>query len=139
MFLENQTDRFKVYLINLSPSNTIAYNPFLLLAGKPDSFWTYLASSIFSGLCVCAVMQPADTALTRMYAQPTRIDGESFPFSLSTVYLLSIFTFHFLHGDTHFSLAFLLTLSHTHSLSFPQKPMEDRLERFIGIQFIVFI
>ncbi|KAL7343701.1 mitochondrial carrier domain-containing protein [Rhodotorula toruloides] len=29
----------------------------------------YLLSSTFSGMCVCAVMQPADTALTRMYNQ----------------------------------------------------------------------
>lgn len=33
------------------------------------SIWTYLVSSTFSGICVCAVMQPADTALTRMYNQ----------------------------------------------------------------------
>jgi len=38
----------------------------------PDkSIWTYLASSSVSGICVCIVMQPADTALTRMYNQPT--------------------------------------------------------------------
>ncbi|PFH52255.1 hypothetical protein AMATHDRAFT_2261 [Amanita thiersii Skay4041] len=36
-----------------------------------DSTWTFLASSSFSGMCVCLVMQPADTALTRMYNQPT--------------------------------------------------------------------
>ncbi|KZP25279.1 oxaloacetate carrier [Athelia psychrophila] len=35
------------------------------------SIWTYLASSSVSGVCVCIVMQPADTALTRMYNQPT--------------------------------------------------------------------
>ncbi|KAN0065893.1 Mitochondrial oxaloacetate carrier protein [Thecaphora frezii] len=66
---------FKQYLTHLdvdSPSNR--YNPLRLLAGRPDSFTTFLASSIFSGLCVCAVMQPADTALTRMYNQPIRID-----------------------------------------------------------------
>ncbi|KAI6153861.1 mitochondrial carrier [Pisolithus tinctorius] len=36
-----------------------------------NSVWTYLASSSVSGVCVCLVMQPADTALTRMYNQPT--------------------------------------------------------------------
>ncbi|KIK30188.1 hypothetical protein PISMIDRAFT_671325 [Pisolithus microcarpus 441] len=36
-----------------------------------NSVWTYLASSSVSGICVCLVMQPADTALTRMYNQPT--------------------------------------------------------------------
>ncbi|OJA15235.1 hypothetical protein AZE42_07981 [Rhizopogon vesiculosus] len=36
-----------------------------------DSVWTFLASSSVSGICVCLVMQPADTALTRMYNQPT--------------------------------------------------------------------
>ncbi|KAJ7459151.1 mitochondrial carrier domain-containing protein [Mycena galericulata] len=36
-----------------------------------NSTWTFLASSSVSGLCVCLVMQPADTALTRMYNQPT--------------------------------------------------------------------
>lgn len=36
-----------------------------------DSTWTFLASSSVSGLCVCLVMQPADTALTRMYNQET--------------------------------------------------------------------
>lgn len=51
----------KTYLSNLKEEDTFKYNPALLLAGKPNSFWTYLASSIFSGLCVCAVMQPADT------------------------------------------------------------------------------
>lgn len=67
----------KTYLVNLNETNTFAYNPFLYMAGKPNSFWTYLASSTFSGLCVCAVMQPADTALSRVYNQPTYIDGES--------------------------------------------------------------
>ncbi|KZW00018.1 mitochondrial carrier [Exidia glandulosa HHB12029] len=38
-----------------------------------DSPWTYLASSSFSGLCTCIVMQPADTALTRVYNQPTQV------------------------------------------------------------------
>jgi len=36
-----------------------------------NSAWTFLASSSVSGVCVCIVMQPADTALTRMYNQPT--------------------------------------------------------------------
>ncbi|KII94257.1 hypothetical protein PLICRDRAFT_36511 [Plicaturopsis crispa FD-325 SS-3] len=36
-----------------------------------DSIWTFLASSSVSGACVCVVMQPADTALTRVYNQPT--------------------------------------------------------------------
>ncbi|KAI9512876.1 oxaloacetate carrier [Russula earlei] len=36
-----------------------------------DSIWTYLASSSVSGVCVLIMMQPADTALTRMYNQPT--------------------------------------------------------------------
>ncbi|KAF8560093.1 mitochondrial carrier [Imleria badia] len=36
-----------------------------------NSIWTYLASSSVSGVCVCIVMQPADTALTRLYNQPT--------------------------------------------------------------------
>lgn len=36
-----------------------------------NSPWTFLASSSVSGMCVCLVMQPADTALTRMYNQPT--------------------------------------------------------------------
>ncbi|KAI6135545.1 mitochondrial carrier [Pisolithus croceorrhizus] len=36
-----------------------------------NNVWTYLASSSISGVCVCLVMQPADTALTRMYNQPT--------------------------------------------------------------------
>ncbi|TDL28104.1 oxaloacetate carrier [Rickenella mellea] len=37
-----------------------------------NSVWTFLASSAVSGACVCLVMQPADTALTRMYNQPTQ-------------------------------------------------------------------
>ncbi|KAF8899066.1 mitochondrial carrier domain-containing protein [Infundibulicybe gibba] len=43
-----------------------------------DSALTFLASSSVSGICVCIVMQPADTALTRMYNQPTirRDDGK---------------------------------------------------------------
>ncbi|KAJ7597460.1 mitochondrial carrier domain-containing protein [Mycena floridula] len=36
-----------------------------------NSTWTFLASSAVSGMCVCLAMQPADTALTRMYNQPT--------------------------------------------------------------------
>ncbi|KAF9785776.1 mitochondrial carrier [Thelephora terrestris] len=36
-----------------------------------DSALTFLASSSVSGICVCVVMQPADTALTRVYNQPT--------------------------------------------------------------------
>ncbi|CEH17405.1 oxaloacetate carrier [Ceraceosorus bombacis] len=44
----------KSYLVNLKPENTFSWNPLLVLAGRPDSFWTYLASSTFSGLCVCA-------------------------------------------------------------------------------------
>ncbi|KJA28352.1 hypothetical protein HYPSUDRAFT_33716 [Hypholoma sublateritium FD-334 SS-4] len=36
-----------------------------------NSTWTFLASSTISGACVCLAMQPADTALTRMYNQPT--------------------------------------------------------------------
>ncbi|CUA71333.1 Mitochondrial oxaloacetate transport protein [Schizosaccharomyces pombe 972h-] [Rhizoctonia solani] len=39
--------------------------------GSADSTWTFLASSTISGICVCIMMQPADTALTRMYNQPT--------------------------------------------------------------------
>ncbi|EPS97866.1 hypothetical protein FOMPIDRAFT_1024897 [Fomitopsis schrenkii] len=37
-----------------------------------DSVWTFLASSSVSGMCVLAAMQPADTALTRVYNQPTK-------------------------------------------------------------------
>ncbi|EDR15214.1 uncharacterized protein LACBIDRAFT_301187 [Laccaria bicolor S238N-H82] len=44
-----------------------------------NSTWTFLASSSISGACVCVVMQPADTALTRMYNQPTILgpDGKT--------------------------------------------------------------
>lgn len=44
-----------------------------------SSIWTFLASSAVSGICVCIVMQPADTALTRMYNQPTKVmpDGRT--------------------------------------------------------------
>ncbi|GBE77232.1 mitochondrial carrier [Sparassis latifolia] len=38
-----------------------------------DSVWTFLLSSTVSGVCVLAAMQPADTALTRMYNQPTKL------------------------------------------------------------------
>jgi len=38
-----------------------------------NSTWTFLASSTISGICVCIVMQPADTALTRVYNQPTTL------------------------------------------------------------------
>ncbi|KAJ3494342.1 hypothetical protein NLJ89_g10827 [Agrocybe chaxingu] len=43
-----------------------------------NSTWTFLASSSVSGACVCLAMQPADTALTRMYNQPTIVgpDGK---------------------------------------------------------------
>ncbi|KAF9074894.1 mitochondrial carrier domain-containing protein [Rhodocollybia butyracea] len=41
-----------------------------------NSPWTFLASSSVSGACVCVVMQPADTALTRMYNQPTTRNAE---------------------------------------------------------------
>ncbi|KAI0046623.1 oxaloacetate carrier [Auriscalpium vulgare] len=37
-----------------------------------NSIWTYLASSSVSGICVLIMMQPADTALTRVYNQPTK-------------------------------------------------------------------
>ncbi|ORY31281.1 mitochondrial carrier domain-containing protein [Naematelia encephala] len=40
----------------------------------PSSFMTYLIASSFSGVCVCAAMQPADVALTRMYVQHTARD-----------------------------------------------------------------
>jgi solute carrier family 25 protein 34/35 len=36
------------------------------------SIWSYLASSSVSGVCVLVMMQPADTALTRVYNQPTK-------------------------------------------------------------------
>ncbi|KAJ3549899.1 hypothetical protein NM688_g5130 [Phlebia brevispora] len=38
-----------------------------------DSVWTFLVSSSVSGVCVLIAMQPADTALTRMYNQPTKV------------------------------------------------------------------
>lgn len=34
-----------------------------------QSIWTYLLASTFSGGCVCIVMSPADTVLSRMYNQ----------------------------------------------------------------------
>ncbi|KAI0283413.1 mitochondrial carrier [Russula aff. rugulosa BPL654] len=37
-----------------------------------NSIWTYLSSSSVSGVCVLVMMQPADTALTRVYNQPTK-------------------------------------------------------------------
>ena len=37
--------------------------------GVQDGPLMYLAASTFSGACVCTVMQPADTVLTRMYNQ----------------------------------------------------------------------
>ncbi|EIM92891.1 oxaloacetate carrier [Stereum hirsutum FP-91666 SS1] len=37
-----------------------------------NSVLTYLASSSVSGVCVLLMMQPADTALTRVYNQPTQ-------------------------------------------------------------------
>lgn len=40
---------------------------------SPTSIWTYLASSSVSGICVLIMMQPADTTLTRMYNQPTKV------------------------------------------------------------------
>ncbi|KAJ6621063.1 oxaloacetate carrier [Mycena sp. CBHHK59/15] len=54
------------------PSYNLAKN-FLVDRGilPANSTWTFLASSSVSGVCVCLVMQPADTALTRMYNQPT--------------------------------------------------------------------
>ncbi|KAH9947120.1 mitochondrial carrier [Amylocystis lapponica] len=39
---------------------------------RPDSIWTFLASSSVSAMCVLTMMQPADTTLTRMYNQPTK-------------------------------------------------------------------
>ncbi|KAL8276933.1 hypothetical protein RQP46_010661 [Phenoliferia psychrophenolica] len=48
--------------------------------GLKDGIAKYLLSSFFSGLCVCAVMQPADTALTRMYNQaPNSIGPDGKP------------------------------------------------------------
>ncbi|GAA6055454.1 hypothetical protein JCM3770_002834 [Rhodotorula araucariae] len=48
--------------------------------GMGDHIGTFLLSSTFSGLVVCAVMQPADTALTRMYNQsPNSIGPDGKP------------------------------------------------------------
>ncbi|KAH0838072.1 mitochondrial carrier domain-containing protein [Lanmaoa asiatica] len=63
-----------------------------------NSTWTYLASSAVSGACVCIVMQPADTALTRVYNQPTirlpdgRLQGTLYrnPIDCSTAHFLRI-------------------------------------------------
>ncbi|KIY74043.1 mitochondrial carrier [Cylindrobasidium torrendii FP15055 ss-10] len=41
-----------------------------------NSTWTFLASSTVSGACVLVAMQPADTALTRVYNQPTIRNAE---------------------------------------------------------------
>ncbi|GAA5855483.1 hypothetical protein JCM8547_007854 [Rhodosporidiobolus lusitaniae] len=48
--------------------------------GMGDHIGLYLMSSLFSGGCVCLVMQPADTALTRMYNQsPNSIGPDGKP------------------------------------------------------------
>ncbi|GAA6002186.1 hypothetical protein JCM10207_003115 [Rhodosporidiobolus poonsookiae] len=48
--------------------------------GVGDHIGLYLMSSLFSGGCVCLVMQPADTALTRMYNQsPNSIGPDGRP------------------------------------------------------------
>ncbi|GAA5954549.1 hypothetical protein JCM21900_005985 [Sporobolomyces salmonicolor] len=48
--------------------------------GIGDHIGLYLLASTFSGMCVCAVMQPADTALTRMYNQsPNSIGPDGKP------------------------------------------------------------
>ncbi|GAA5951021.1 hypothetical protein JCM8115_005033 [Rhodotorula mucilaginosa] len=48
--------------------------------GVGDHAGLFLLSSIFSGLCVCTVMQPADTVLTRMYNQsPNSIGPDGKP------------------------------------------------------------
>ncbi|KAK4689256.1 solute carrier family 25, member 34/35, partial [Tremellales sp. Uapishka_1] len=44
---------------------------------QADSFWTFLTASSVSACAVCAVMQPADTALTRVYNQPTMKDPKT--------------------------------------------------------------
>ncbi|PCH39040.1 oxaloacetate carrier [Wolfiporia cocos MD-104 SS10] len=41
--------------------------------GDPDSAATFVLSSALSGALVCLAMQPADTALTRVYNQPTMV------------------------------------------------------------------
>ncbi|KAK4050169.1 Mitochondrial oxaloacetate carrier protein [Microbotryomycetes sp. JL201] len=55
-----------------------AYNlakSYLSSWGIQDGIAQFLMGSLFSGLCVCAVMQPADTALTRMYNQSPNAIG----------------------------------------------------------------
>jgi len=48
--------------------------------GVGDGLPQYLLASMFSGACVCAAMQPADTALTRMYNQsPNSIGPDGKP------------------------------------------------------------
>ncbi|KAG7452261.1 mitochondrial carrier [Guyanagaster necrorhizus] len=55
------------------PSYNFTKNQLVKHGILPDnSTWTFLASSTVSGMCVCMAMQPADTALTRMYNQPTK-------------------------------------------------------------------
>ncbi|KAJ3874715.1 mitochondrial carrier domain-containing protein [Lentinula edodes] len=59
------------------PSYNFTKNQLVKRGILPDnSAWTFLASSFVSGACVCVVMQPADTALTRMYNQPTIRNAE---------------------------------------------------------------
>ncbi|KAF8634871.1 hypothetical protein AX15_000626 [Amanita polypyramis BW_CC] len=54
------------------PSYTFAKNLLVTYGILPaDSTRTFLVSSSISSVCVCLVMQPADTATTRMYNQPT--------------------------------------------------------------------
>ncbi|KAJ3895174.1 mitochondrial carrier domain-containing protein [Lentinula edodes] len=59
------------------PSYNFTKNQLVKRGILPDNnAWTFLASSFVSGACVCVVMQPADTALTRMYNQPTIRNAE---------------------------------------------------------------
>ncbi|KAJ3721777.1 mitochondrial carrier [Lentinula raphanica] len=59
------------------PSYNFTKNQLVKRGILPDnSTLTFLASSTVSGACVCVVMQPADTALTRMYNQPTIRNAE---------------------------------------------------------------
>ncbi|WVQ86165.1 hypothetical protein IAT38_008333 [Cryptococcus sp. DSM 104549] len=54
------------------PSYNLSKQYLVDLGGmSPNSFWTFLLASSVSGVCVCIAMQPADTALTRMYNQNT--------------------------------------------------------------------
>ncbi|OXC58568.1 solute carrier family 25, member 34/35 [Cryptococcus neoformans MW-RSA852] len=54
------------------PSYNLSKHYLVSSAGMAaDSFWTFLAASSVSGVCVCIAMQPPDTALTRMYNQNT--------------------------------------------------------------------